>query len=192
MAASKFIRHDTIKSLKRNLRQKEYIGIRDRIRAIIMIMKDYPYREIADNLGYSIQWVKKLAVDYTDRGFEGLVMGVRGGSQSLLNPDQYMELFRIILEGPGEGDLLSRYRINDLIKIVKDKWGIEYSVGGMHKLLKRMKFSHITTRPQNPKNDPAVMEIWKKKPKNSLTRKRKSTGALKSGSKMKRGSGKKA
>jgi transposase len=192
MAASKFIRHDTIKSLKKKLRQKDLAGIRDRIRAVIMIMKDCPYREIADNLGYSIQWVKKLAVDYTERSFEGLRLGARGGSEGLLSPDQYMEFSRIVLEGPGEEELLSRYRISDLIEIVKNKWGIEYSVGGMHGLLKRMKFSHITTRPQNPKNDPAVMEVWKKKPKSSLTKKRKSIGALKSGSKMKRDSDKKA
>lgn len=192
MAASKFIQHDTIKSLKRKLKQKEYDGIRDRIRAVIMIMKDYPYREVADNLGYSLQWVKKLAVDYTERGFESLALGARGGSEGFLSPDQYMEFCRIILEGPGEEELLSRYRISDLIEIVKNKWGIKYSVGGMHGLLKRMKFSHITTRAQNPKNEPAVMEIWKKKPKSSLTRKRKSIGALRSGSKMKRGSDKKA
>ena len=192
MATTKFIQHDTIKSLKRKLKLKDYGAARDRIRAIIMIIKDYPYREIAYNLGYSIQWVKKLAVDYTNQGFEGLMLKERGGSEGFLNPDQYMELCRIVLDGPGEGELLSRYRISDLIEIVKKKWGTEYSVGGMHGVLKRMKFSHITTRPQNPKNDPAVMEVWKKKPKGSSTRKRKSTGALRSGSKTKQGSGKKA
>lgn len=187
MATSKFIRHDTIKSLKRKLKQKEYGGVRDRILAVIMIMKDYAYREIADNLGYSIQWVKKLAVDYTAQGFEGLLLGARGGSDGYLTPDQYMQLYQIIFEGPNENDLLSRYRISDLIEVVKEKWGIEYSVGGMHGLLKRMKLSHITTRPQNPKNDPTVMDLWKKKPKISLTKKRRSIEALKSGSKMKLG-----
>jgi transposase len=191
MAASKFIRHDTIKSLKKKLKQKEYGEVRDRIRAIIMIMKDYAYREIADNLGYSIQWVKKLAVDYTKRGFDGLIFGARGGSEGFLTPDQYMELYKIIFAGPDEDNLLSRYRISDLIEIVKEKWGIEYSVGGMHGLLKRMKLSHITTRPQNPKNDPEVMKIWKKKPKSSLRKRRRSIEALNSGSKTKRGSARK-
>ena len=164
MPTSKFIQHDTIKSLKKKQKHKEFGGIRDRIRAIIMIIKDYPYREIADTLGFSIQWVKKVAVDYTNSGLEGLMPKERKGSEGFLSPDQIIEFYSVVLEGPSEDDLLSRYRIADLIEIAKERWGVEYSVGGMHGLLRRMKLSHITTRPQNPKNDPVVMELWKKSP----------------------------
>ncbi len=183
MATSKFIQHDTLKSLKKKQKDKSYEGIRDRLRALIMIIKKYPYSEIADTLGYSIQWVKKLAVDYTRDGLEGLMPKLQKGSEGFLNPDQLIEFYEIILAGPDEGELLSRYRISDLRAIVKNKWNIEYSVGGMHALLKRMKLSHVTTRPQNPKNDPTVMELWKKKPRSLLTKKRKSTEVLNSGSK---------
>lgn len=185
MATSKFIQHDTIKSLKRKQKEPIYAEIRDRIRAIIMIVKRQTYGEIADTLGFSIQWVKKLAVDYTREGFDGLLQKPRLGSEGFLNPDQLIDFYAIVLSGPGEGELLSRYRISDLREIAKKKWGVEYSVGGMHALLKRMKLSHVTTRPQNPKNDPEVMELWKKKPRVSSTRKKRSIGALKSGSKMK-------
>lgn len=191
MATSKFIQHDTIKSLKKKQKEPIYADIRDRIRAIIMIAKQQTYGEIADILGFSIQWVKKLAVDYTREGFTGLMLGPRKGSEGFLSPDQLINLYTIILNGPGEDELLSRYRISDLREIVKKKWGIEYSVGGMHALLKRMKLSHVTTRPQNPKNDPEVMELWKKKPRTLLIKKRKNTRVLKSGSKMKPDMGKK-
>jgi transposase len=191
MATSKFIQHDTIKSLKKKLKEKYYADIRDRIRALIMISKKYSYGEIADTLGFSIQWVKKLAVDYTRDGLESLMPKVRKGSEGFLSPDQVIEFYQIVLTGPDEGELLSRYRISDLQEIVKKKWGIDYSVSGMHALLQRMKFSHVTTRPQNPKNDPAVMELWKKKPRSSLIKKRRNTEALKSGSKTKQGMGKK-
>jgi transposase len=185
MATSKFIQHDTIKSLKKKQKEPIYADIRDRIRAIIMIAKRQTYGEIADTLGFSIQWVKKLAVNYTREGFAGLMLGPRKGSEGFLSPDQLISFYTIILSGPREDELLSRYRISDLREIVKEKWGIEYSVGGMHALLKRMKLSHVTTRPQNPKNDPEVMELWKKKPRVLSTKKRKSTRALKSGSRMK-------
>jgi transposase len=190
MATSKFIQHDTIKFLKKKQREPIYADIRDRIRAIIMIAKQQTYHEIADTLGFSIQWVKKLAVDYTRGGFSALLQKPRKGSEGFLSPDQLIDFYTVVLGGPEEGELLSRYRISDLREIVKEKWGVEYSVGGMHALLKRMKLSHVTTRPQNPKNDPEVMELWKKKPKTSSTRKRKSIGALKSGSKMKPGTDK--
>lgn len=192
MPTSKFIQHDSIKFLKKKQKEKTCADIRDHIRAVIMISKGYLYAEIADTLGYSRQWVKKLSLDYSREGIAGLMYKPRKGSEGFLNPDQLVEFYTIILSGPDEGDLLSRYRISDLRKIVMEKWGVEYSVGGMHGLLKRMKLSHITTRPQNPKNDPAVMELWKKKSKNSLTKKRRSTKALNSGSKMRPDTDKKA
>lgn len=156
-----------------------------------MISKKYSYREIADNLGFSLQWVKNLAMDYTKGGLESLARKPYKGSEGFLSPDQLIEFYEIVLNGPIEGELLSRYRICDLRKIVKNKWDINYSVGGMHALLKRMKLSHVTTRPQNPKNDPSVMELWKKKPRVLLTKKRKNTAVLKSGSKTKPGTAKK-
>jgi len=192
MGKSKFIMHDTIKSLKKKQKDKAYEKIRDHLRAIIMISKAKPYAQIADTLGYSIQWVRKLACDYTRDGLEGLMPKPRLGADCLLNSDQIMELYVIVLDGPGEGELLSRYRISDLQEIVKKKWNIDYSHSGMHALLQRMKLRNVTTRPQNPKNDLAVMELWKKKPKPLLTRKSKSTVALKSGTKTKPDSDKRA
>lgn len=190
MANSKFILHDTIKSLKKKQVQKEYAPIRDRLRALIMIGKSRTYQEVADTLGFSVQWVSKLAIDYTRAGLEGLALKPYKGSECLLNDDQLVEFHSIVLDGPPEDDLLSRYRISDLREIVKKKWGISYSVGGMHGLLKRMQMSHVTTRPQNPKNDPELAVIWKKKRKPSLIRKRQSTAVSKSGTKMKQGSAK--
>ena len=192
MPKSKFILHDTIKSLKKIQKEKALRPIRDRLRGVTMIAKGRPYREIADSLGFSVQWVKKLAIDYTRDGLDGLAPKPYLGSACYLSVEQLLELQSIILEGPDEKELLSRYRISDLRGIIKKKWGILYSVGGLHGLLKRIELSHVTTRPQNPKSDPVVAALWKKKRKPSSTKKRKSIAALSSGTKMKRGSGKKA
>ena len=192
MAKSKFIQHDTIKSLKRKQKEKGNSKMRDRIRAVIMIAKKWSYPEIADALGFSLQWVKKLAIDYTRDGLEGLRDKSRQGSQGFLSPDQIMELYAIVLEGPAQDELLSRYRISDLKEIVKKKWSVVYSTAGLHALLQRMQLSHITTRPQSPKNDPLVMELWKKKPKISSGKKRRNTGASRSGFKTNRVLDKKA
>ena len=72
MPKSKFILHDTIKSLKKIQKEKALRPIRDRLRGVTMIAKGRPYREIADSLGFSVQWVKKLAIDYTRDGLDGL------------------------------------------------------------------------------------------------------------------------
>jgi len=177
MATTKFIQHDSIKTLKKKQRSKTHKDIRDRINVIIMIIKGYRYAEIADNLGISLQWVKQLAICYGGQGFEGLLRKPRGGSEGFLTEDQMIQLYSIIFEGPPEKELLSRYRISDLIEIVEKRWGVKYSVGGMHGLLKRMKLSHVTYRPQNPKNDPETMKVWKKKPKPLSQKKGRSTKA---------------
>src|SRR5580704_5915265 len=110
MPRSKFILHDTIKSLKKKQKDKAYASIRDRLRAVIMIAKGRPYPEIADTLGFSLQWVKKLAGDYTREGLQGLAQKPRKGSEGFLSDDQLMEFYSIILAGPAPEELLSRYR----------------------------------------------------------------------------------
>lgn len=192
MPTKKFIQHDTTKFLKKKLKDKKYADIKDRLRALVMVSKKYSYSEVADSLGYSIQWVKKHAMDYARHGLDGLARKPHKGSEGFLTPDQLIKFYKIILDGPSTKSLLSRYRICDLREIAKNKFNVSYSVGGMHALLKRMKLSHVTTRPQNPKNDPIAAEIWKKKFSDLSMRKRKSIKILKSGTKTNPDSVKKA
>jgi transposase len=167
MAKRKLQRKDTIKSLKHRLQLKQNAEIRDRIRIIILVLKGMTDASIAMKLDYSIQWVKKWIGRYKHFGFDGLRDQVRSGAPMKLTEDQVMELYQQVLKGPDEKEILARYRILDLQKIISSKWGVDYTIGGLHALMKRMKLSHVTPRPHHPKNDPVVMEIWKKKPKRS-------------------------
>ena len=165
---------DTIRSLKKRLRLKTYSNIRDRIRVIILVLKGFTNPEIAEKLDYSIPWVKKWIRRYKDFGFDGLSDQTRSGAPQKLTNDQIIELYQKILTGPNEDELLSRYRISDIRDFVLKKWKTVYSISGLHSLMKRMKLSHVTPRPQHPKNDPLVMEEWKKKPKSISRRKKRS------------------
>lgn len=172
---------------------KIYSDIRDRIRVIVFALKGCTNPEIAERLGYSIPWVKKWIRRYKDFGFDGLWDQERSGAPLKLTEDQIIELYQVILAGPDEDDLLSRYRISDIKDFIFQKWGIDYSISGLHSVMKRMKLSHVTPRPQHPKNDPQIMEEWKKKPKRSSKGKVQSTRRKKSnsGSKTNLGSAKK-
>lgn len=167
MAKRKIQQKDTIKSLKRRLRLKKNAAIRDRVRVVILAFKGMTDASIANKLDYSIQWVKKWIGRYKRFGFDGLRDQKRPGAPMKLTEDQVMELYQQVLKGPAEKEILARYRILDLKKIISSKWGIDYTIGGLHALMKRMKLSHVTPRPHHPKNDPVVMEKWKKKPKHS-------------------------
>lgn len=180
---------ETIKSLKNKIRCEDDANVRDRLRVILFALKGSTDREIGERLGYSIQWVKKWVGRYKNCGTEGLRDGLRPGAQASLNNEQVMELYAEILCGPEPGNPLSRYRIADVKKIIFDRFGVEYAISGTHALMKRMQLSHVKPRPSHPKNDPVVMEDWKKKPKNLLMNKELCgpERKFKSGSKTKHG-----
>lgn len=165
MAKRNLKERDSIKSLKKRMRLKIYSDVRDRIRVIVFALKGSTNPEIAEKLDYSIPWVKKWIRRYKDFGFHGLMDLPRSGAPLKLTEDQVIELYQKILTGPDEDELLSRYRISDIRNLISKSWGIDYSISGLHALMKRMKLSHVTPRPQHPKNDPLVMEEWKKKPR---------------------------
>lgn len=172
------------------MRLKEYSQIRDRIRVLILAQKGFTDPEIAETVGFSIPWVKKWIRRYKNGGFEGLSDRPRSGAPLKLTEDQVIELYQKIFTGPEDDELLSRYRISDLQDFIRRDWGIEYSISGLHSVMKRMKLSHVTPRPQHPKNDIQVMAEWKKKPKHSSRSKTRPTKGKKSrsGSKTKPGS----
>ena len=194
MAKRQLQRKDTIKSLKRRMKLNQNVAIRDRIRAVILVFKGMTDANIAKKLDYSIQWVKKWIGRYKRFGFNGLRDQMRSGAPMKLTEDQIMELYQQVLKGPDEKEILARYRISDLKAIISSKWRIDYTNGGLHALMKRMKLSHVTPRPHHPKNDPVIMEKWKKKPKRFSPRSARSIPAKKSkpGSKTNRVSARKA
>src|SRR5580704_16965097 len=180
MAKRKLQKKDTIKSLKRRMQLKQNVAIRDRIRAVILVFKGMTDADIAKKLDYSIQWVKKWLGRYKRFGFNGLRDQVRSGAPMKLTEDQIMELYQQVLKGPDEKEILARYRILDLKAIISSRWGIDYTIGGLDALMKRMKLSHVTPRPHHPKNDPVAMEKWKKKPTRSSQRSARSGPGKKS------------
>ena len=157
---------DSIKSLKKHLRNENDADVRDRIRVIIFAAKGLTDSEISKRLDYSIHWVKKWIARYKNGGIKGLSDLLRPGAPMSLNEDQIITLYAKILAGPDPEDILSRYRISDIHEFILNEFGVEYSLSGVHALMKRMKLSNVKPRPSHPKNDPEVMEKWKKKAKN--------------------------
>jgi putative transposase len=193
MAKRDFNAKDSIRSLKRKIKLKEYSDIRDRIRVIVMVLKGKTDLQISAKLDYSIQWVKKWVGRYKKDGLDGLYDQSRSGQPTKLTSDQIIDLDSEILSGPDADNILARYRVSDIQELVKKKWNVEYSPSGMLALMKRMKLSHVTPRPQHPENDEKVMTDWKKNSKSSLKNKnsniQKKTYSF--GSKMNQDSGKK-
>ena len=110
---------ESIKLLKKKIRIEEDADVSDRLRVILFAVKRATDREIAERLGYSIQWVKKWISRYKLSGTEGLQDGLRPGAKPALSTEQIMELYAEILVGPEPEGVLSRYRISDVKKMIQ-------------------------------------------------------------------------
>ena len=70
-----------------------------------------------------------------------------------------------MLAGPDpEEDGVSTWRLVDLCRIVRDRFGVAYGETGMARLLHSLDLSWQTPRPRHAETDPAAQERFKKRP----------------------------
>jgi len=105
-------------------------------------------------------WVRR----FNDEGPEGLVNRRAPGNARRLTAEQEAQLAHLVRAGPGEAGLahLARWRCADLKALIHERWGVAYHERTIGKLLDRLGFSHITTRPRHYRQDPEAMETFKK------------------------------
>jgi len=105
-------------------------------------------------------WVHR----FNDEGAAGLVNRPAPGNPRRLTPEQEAELAKLVEAGPAAAGLahLARWRCADLGALILERWGARYHERTIGKLLDRLGFSHITTRPRHYRQDAAAMEAFKK------------------------------
>jgi len=89
---------------------------------------------------------------FREQGMEGLRNKPRHGRPGLLDRSAYDALQQKIADSqsllPG-----GRLRGEDIIQLVKDEWGVEYTLSGIYRLIKAIGMSWVSTRSQHPKQD---------------------------------------
>jgi transposase len=148
----------------------------DQARRLLAIAAVYEgmSREAAARLaGMDRQTLRDWVHRFNDEGAAGLVNRAAPGNSRLLRREQEAELAEIVEAGPASAGLghLARWRCADLKALISERWGVDYHERTIGKLLDRLGFSHITTRPQHYRQDEAAMEAFKK---TSPTRSRRS------------------
>ena len=92
-------------------------------------------------------WLKR----FREQGIEGLRDKPRSGRPGLLDRSAYDAL---------------QQRIEDsqslLIQLVKDEWGVEYTLSGIYRLMKAIGMSWVSTRSKHPKQDEQAQQQFKK------------------------------
>jgi len=104
-------------------------------------------------------WVHR----FNAHGPEGLKDNWANGSVPRLSPEQQAEFAELVESGPDRAvHGVVRWRRVDLQRVVAERFGVEYHERTIGKLLKRLGFSHVSSRPRHPGQDARTIEAFKK------------------------------
>ncbi|MFN3077572.1 MAG: IS630 family transposase [Alphaproteobacteria bacterium] len=104
-------------------------------------------------------WVHR----YNEHGVEGLADRKAKGRPPVLSQEQLEELASWVRQGPDpEKDGIVRWRLADLAVRISERFHVAVNEGGVGKMLRRLGFSHVSARPQHPRQDGEAVEAHKK------------------------------
>lgn len=109
------------------------------------------------------QTLRDWVIRFNEQGPDGLINKKSSGRPSKLTAEHRRELAQIIEKGPADYvPGLIRWRCIDLVAVVKQRFGVEIHPATIARILHELGFSHISPRPQHPKQDKQAIEQYKK------------------------------
>ncbi len=182
--------HDLIEVLERLRRSKAYKPIAARLQMVILAKQRFTAPQIAQAVGLSRRPVQQWIGRYNLEGVGGLYDRPRSGQPVKLSSQQQQAFKQRILAGPTEADGVCTLRGRDAQRILKQEFGVHYSLNGIYDLLHRLNMSCLKPRPRHRKNDPQAMTQWLESAPLLSSKSSKNTvkSRSKCGSRTKRGS----
>jgi transposase len=134
-----------------------------RLLAIAAIYDGLSRLEAARIGGMDRQTLRDWVVRFNAEGPCGLRHRPGAGRPSLLTSEQKQELGGIVEAGPDLAiDGVVRWRRIDLVEVIKERFGVTCSERVISDFLAELGFSHMSVRPQHPKQDERVIAAFKK------------------------------
>jgi transposase len=113
--------------------------------------------------GMDRQTLRDWVIRFNEAGPDGLKDRWNNGSVRRLSADQLAELAVIVETGPDlNTDGVVRWRRVDLKRVIEERFGVVYSQRYVSQILHDLDFSHMSARPQHPKQDERVIKAFKK------------------------------
>lgn len=134
-----------------------------RLLALAAVYDGMNRRDAARVGGMDRQTLRDWAHRFNEEGPAGLNNRAGAGRPRLLSDEQMAALSEIVETGPDlESDGVVRWRRIDLKRVIEERFGVIYSERSISDLLAALSFSHISGRPQHPKQEARVIEAFKK------------------------------
>ncbi len=134
-----------------------------RLLALAAVYDGMNRRDAARVGGMDRQTMGDWAHRFNEEGPSGLKNRAGAGRTLLLSDEQMAALSEIVETGPDlESDAVVRWRRIDLKRVIEERFGVVYSERSISDLLAALSFSHISGRPQHPKQEGRVIEAFKK------------------------------
>jgi transposase len=134
-----------------------------RLLALAAVYDGMSRAEAARVGGMDRQTLRDWAHRFNGEGPEGLRDRPRAGRPRRLSEAQMATLGEIVETGPDLAtDGVVRWRRIDLKRVIEARFGVVYSERAISDLLARLAFTHISGRPQHPRQDQRVLDGFKK------------------------------
>lgn len=133
---------------------------RDRYRAILLALEGRQAPAIARMLGRSRGFVQRWVYMYRDHGLVAIAPKRSTGRPPNLPTTQEAAFKARFLAEPTPADGVCTLRAKEACRILRQDFGVVYTLPGVYKLLHRLGLSCLVPRPRHPKNDPATMQQW--------------------------------
>ena len=157
------IRHVEPEEL-RCLGRKQTCGhVASRMFAIANVMEGLSREDAATHAGMERQSLRDWVHRFNAEGVAGLADRPRKGRPRRMHAGIEKAFCERVDKGPDtKTDKLVRWRRVDLQAWLKSEHTISYHERSIGKILKRLGYSHVSTRPVHPENDLEAMESFKK------------------------------
>jgi transposase len=154
--------YHTTGELKKFFRKEKNPRHAVRIRAVYLALMGKTAPQIAHVLGYARRVVQNWIYSYNRLGLDGLQDKAGRGITARLNTDQLQWLRQRIDQGPTEDDGICVFHAADIGHIIKQQFGVSYSVRQVQRLLRKLGYRYLSGRPEHPKGDEKARTAFKK------------------------------
>jgi transposase len=164
MGAAISLRTDYSASELRLLAKRaEDAGQARRLLSLAAVVAGMSREEAAEIGAMDRQTLRDWVHRFNANGPAGLINGKAPGPRPKLSPEQKQELKRIVETPPDPiKDGVVRWRCVDLRHIIRERFDVDLDEVSIGRVLKELGFAHVSPRPWHPKQDPRVVEDFKK------------------------------